>query len=281
MFTALVVLLVFGSVFFFALVVMSVLMKAYAEYQERYVAKSVNDLSDMFLFIDPRQLLVLNIASMCLSGMLAYLLVNPLVAIIATVGGFFFPMLMVRYYRSRRVKMFNKQLIDALQQVSNALKAGRTFMQGVEDLSHESSRPLKDEFSLFVKEAKLGVSPEEAYNNMAARVGSEDLDLVVTSTNIARSLGGNMAEMYETLSATIRERMRLEGKIQSMVAQGRLQGWVVSAMPLVMGIAINIMRPDLMEPMMDHWFGWILVLVVIIMEVLGFIMIQKITNIDV
>jgi tight adherence protein B len=116
---------------------------------------------------------------------------------------------------------------------------------------------------------------------MARRVGSDDMDLVAVSTNISRQLGGNMAEMFETLSGTIRERFRLEGKIEALVAQGKLQGWVVSAMPLILGVVLNYMRPDLMQPMLDHWFGYVLVAAIILMEILGVIIIRRITNIDI
>src|SRR5690606_16644859 len=119
--------------------------------------------------------------------------------------------------------------------------------------------PLSQEFGLFVKEVKLGVPLEEALVNMARRVGSDDLDLVVTSTNIARQLGGNMAEMFETISATIRERFRLEGKIDALTSQGKLQGWIVASMPLLLGMVLDKMRPDLTEPMFNHLFGMVLV----------------------
>src|SRR6476661_3975995 len=115
-----VLLLVTGSVFFFSLVIFGVLSKAYETYQERYVVKSMNDLSDMFLFIDPRQMLVLNVASMCLLGIFTYILLNPLTAVGMTIFGFFLPMLLVRYYRRRRIKRFNVQLVDALQAMANA-----------------------------------------------------------------------------------------------------------------------------------------------------------------
>jgi tight adherence protein B len=90
-----------------------------------------------------------------------------------------------------------------------------------------------------------------------------------------------MAEMFETISATIRERFRLEGKIDALTAQGKMQGWVVSAMPLVLGLVLNYMRPDLMQPMLDHIFGYILVFVIIVMEVMGILVIRRITNIDI
>ncbi len=132
-----------------------------------------------------------------------------------------------------------------------------------------------------MKEVKLGVPLEEALVNMAKRVGCDDLELVVMSTNIARQLGGNMAEMFETLSTTIRERFRLEGKIDALTAQGKLQGWVVAAMPLVLGMVLNYMRPDLMQPMLDHIFGYILVAVIVVMEILGILIIRRIVNIDI
>lgn len=281
MLAAIASLLVGGSAFFLALVVMGVLRKANDAYQQRYVVKSMNDLSDMFLFIDPRQMLILNIASMISLGLFSYLVINPLVGIGAFIFGFFLPMVTVNYFRRRRVRRFNAQLVDALQSMANAFKAGLTFQQSVEQISKDALVPLQQEFGLLVKELKLGVPLDEALTNLSRRVGSEDMDLVATSTNISRQLGGNMAEMYETLSATIRERMRLEGKIDALTAQGKLQGWVVSAMPLILGVVLNYMRPDLMQPMLKHLFGYVLVFAIILMEIMGVLLIRRITNIDI
>ena len=281
MLPGIVLLLVTGSVFFFALVIFGVLANAYEQYQERYVVKSMNDLSDMFLFIDPRQMLILNVASMCLLGLFTYVVMNPLVAVGATIFGFFLPMILVKHYRKRRIRKFNTQLVDALQAMANAFKAGLTFQQAIEHVAREAMPPLSQEFGLFVKEAKLGVPIEEALVNMGKRVGSDDLELVVTATNISRQLGGNMAEMFETLSATIRERFRLEGKIDALTSQGKLQGWVVSSMPVILGMVLNYMRPDLMQPMLDHIFGYILVGAIALMEIMGIFIIRRIVNIDI
>src|SRR5207253_1912729 len=178
-------------------------------------------------------------------------------------------------------KLFNTQLTEALQQMANALRAGLTFQQAMDQIGRESPAPLRQEFGLFTKEVKLGVPLEEALVNMANRVGSDDLELVVVSTNIARQLGGNMAEMFETISTVIRERFRLEGKIDALTSQGKLQGWIVASMPAVLGMVLNSMRPDLMEPMMNHLFGYILVTVIAIMEILGILIIRRIVNIDI
>lgn len=281
MLAGIVLLLVTGSVFFFSLVIFTVLSKAYETYQERYVTKSMNDLSDMFLFIDARQMLVLNIASMCLLGILGYIFFNPIMCVGLTIFGFFLPMILVKHYRKRRIKKFNIQLVDALQAMANAFKAGLTFPQAIEHVAREAQAPLAQEFGLFVKEVKLGVPLEEALINMGKRVGSDDLELVVVATNIARQLGGNMAEMFETISNVIRERFRIEGKIDALTSQGKLQGWIVAAMPAALGFILNYMRPDLMEPMMDHIFGYVLVALIAIMEVLGIIIIRRIVAIDI
>jgi len=281
MLAALTLLLTTGSVFFFSLVIFGVLSKAYEQYQERYVVRSMNDLSDMFLFIDSRQMLVLNICTMGLMIIIGWLVFNPLVTVIFGIGGFFLPMALIKFYRTRRIKKFNVQLVDALQSMANAFKAGLTFPQAIEHVAREAQPPLSQEFSLFVKEIKLGVPLEEALVNMSKRVGSDDLELVVVSTNISRQLGGNMAEMFETISGTIRERFRLEGKIDALTSQGRMQGWIVAALPLLLGLVLNYMRPDLMEPMMDHIFGYVLVALILIMEGMGILIIRRIVNIDV
>jgi tight adherence protein B len=281
MLAALILLMVTASVFFLCVVVFGVLAKAFEAYQERYVVKSMTDLSDMFLFVDSRQVIVLNICCFLLMGVFGYLVFNPIMTVLLAIFGFFVPMLLIRFYRKRRIKKFNTQLVDALQAMANAFKAGLTFPQSIEFVTKEALPPLSQEFGLFVKEIKLGVPLEEGLINMGKRVGSDDLELVVTSTNIARALGGNMAEMFETIASTIRERFRLEGKIDAITSQGRMQGWIVAALPILLGVVLNYMRPDLMEPMMDHWFGMVLVALVGIMEVLGILIIRRIVNIDV
>ncbi|MHB8419016.1 MAG: type II secretion system F family protein [Myxococcales bacterium] len=274
-------LLLFGSIFGMTLIVFDTMTKALRKYEEKYVVQSVGDLSNMFLFVDARTVFVLNL---CLMGVFAVggaLLAGVGAGLLGGLVGFFVPMLLVRYYRKARIEKFNKQLVETLQQMSGALKAGLTFQQAMEQVAKESPPPLSQEFSLTIRELKLGLPLDEALVNMAKRVGSEDLDLTVTSTNIAKQLGGNMAEMFETISGTIRERMRLEGKIKAVTSQGKMQGVIVAMMPLALGIILNFMRPDLMQPMLHHPFGWGVVGACIIGISVGWLMIMRIVDIDV
>ena len=276
-----IILSVFGAVFIFALVILSVIGKGLEEYEARYLTRGARDLTEMFYFIQPRQLLVMTLAVALVLALLGYVIFNWFVALLIGVVGFLVPFMGIKKLRERRVRRFEAQLVDAMTQMSAAFRAGLTLAQATDNIAQEMPPPLSQEFGLFVKEIKLGVSQEEALQNMADRVNSEDLQLVVTATNVARQLGGNMAEMYDIISGTIRERFRLEGRIRALTAQGKLQGWVVGAMPLILGLVLNMMRPDLMEPMLHSTFGYALIAIVLAMETIGIFLIRRIVAIDV
>jgi tight adherence protein B len=270
-----------GSVFFLSVIFIDVLRRAYDQYKERYLAKQISDLSEMFFFVGPQQLITLTVAATAVAAGLGLLLLGPVATIILTVGGLAFPTLLVRFYRVRRIKLFERQLVDALVGLAGAFRAGMTLYQALEEIAKSTRAPLSQELSLTVREMRLGSSADEALENLSRRVESEDLALVVTSINTARSLGGNMAEMLDTLSRTIRERFRIEGRIRSLTAQGRLQGIIMGAMPVLVWLAFDALRPDLTRPMMRHWFGYAVILLVVAMELLGAFIIRRIISIRV
>lgn len=263
------------------LVIFSVVKRGLEQYEDKYATKGTKSLEDMFFFVTTRQVLMLTVAISSVFFLFGFLIFNLIMGLILGAFGFVFPFVGIRYLRKRRIRQFEKQLVDALTQMSAAFKAGLTLPQAAENISQEIGPPLGQEFSLFIRELKLGVPMEEALTNMSGRVGSDDLDLVVTSTNISRQLGGNMAEMYDIISATIRERFRLEGRIRALTSQGKLQGWVVACMPVALGLFLNWWRPDLMKPMLAHPFGWGLIGVIALMLLLGVLFIRRIVNIDV
>jgi tight adherence protein B len=276
-----IILCVFGSVVLITLVILSVINRGLSEYEQRYLTEGSKDLTEMFLFFTPRQILMLTLAITALMTLLAYVVVNWFFALLMGCTGFVVPFFGIKKLKQMRIRKFERQLVDALVQMSAAFRAGLTLAQAMENIAQEMPRPLSQEFDLFIKEIKLGVSQDEALQNMADRVGSEDLQLLVTATTVSKQLGGNMAEMYDIISATIRERFRLEGRIRSLTAQGKLQGWVVGFMPLILGVVLNFMRPDLMEPMLHSTFGYALVATVVVMELCGIWMIRRIVAIDI
>lgn len=277
----LVVLFTFIAVFLLVVVVSAIVSRGLEQYEDRYATKGTQTLEGMFMFVTPRQILALSMCLAIILFLLGLAALNIIAGLILGVMGFIFPLMGIRHLRIKRIKKFERQLVDSLVQMAAAFKAGLTLPQAAENVAREMPPPIGQEFDLMVKELKLGVSVEESLENMSYRVGSEDLELVVTSTNVSRKLGGNMAEMYDIIASTIRERFRLEGKIQSLVAQGKMQAWVVAMMPLVLGLVLNHCRPDLMQPMLHHRFGYILIGAIILMELMGIWLIRKIVSIDV
>lgn len=274
-------LLVCAAVFLLSLLSFAVLRRAFEQYQARYVARSLRDLSDMFLFVEPRQLVLLNAAAMALCAGFALWAGGPFLAAVAAAFGFFVPALGVRLYRRRRLRRFEAQLADVLQHMANALRAGLSFHQSVEQVARDALPPLAQELGLYLKEVKLGVPADEALLAMAARVGSEDLELVAASTNLARQMGGNLAGMFETIAGTVRERFRLEGRIRALTSQGKLQGIIVAALPLFVAAFLDWYRPDLLQPLFETAYGYALVSAIVLLEVTGFVLIHRIVAIDV
>ena len=277
----LVLLFTAASVFFLVTVVVVVLRHAYAQYEERYLAKQITDLSEMFFFVGPQQLVVITVAVTMALAVLGLLLFGPVATVLLLIAGLSTPSSLVRFYRARRVKTFERQLVDALVGMASAFRAGMTLYQAMEEVARTSRPPLSQELSLTVREVRMGKSTEEALENLAKRVESDDLALVVTAINTARAIGGNMAEMLDTLSATIRERFRIENRIRTLTAQGKLQGIIIGLMPLIVWFGFDLIRPDLTRPMLRHPFGWVIVGSIILMELMGALFIRKIIAIKV
>lgn len=257
------------AMFILATVVIGVLARAYAKYEDRYLAKQITDLSEMFFFIDMKQLILLTCAVTALAASTGFLLFGPISTVLLTIAGACFPSLLVSFYRARRVRLFDRQLLDALIGMASAFRAGMTLYQAMEEISRHSRPPLSQEFALTVREMRLGTVSDEALGNLAERVPSEALDIVVTAAITARTLGGNMADMFDTIAHTLRERFRIEGRVRALTAQGKLQGIVMGAMPLLVWWAFDWVRPDLTRPMMHHVFGYAVLALVMVMELLG------------
>ncbi len=180
----------------------------------------------------------------------------------------------------KKINRFEIQLADGLTLISNALKSGTSFIQAVEVMIKEMKPPLSVEFSLFLKETRMGASIDEALNNLSKRIDSEELKITVVSINIARQSGGNLSEMLMHVSDTIRERERLKGKIDALTSQGKLSGFIIGVMPILLAFVLNKIDPIMMEPLFHSFIGQLILLAVFIMEVIAFIWIKKIVTID-
>lgn len=183
-------------------------------------------------------------------------------------------------YRIRnRRELFHRQLGDVLLMMANAMRSGFSFLQAVEIVSQDMKPPVSEEFGRMMHEVRLGVSTEDALENLSRRVGSEDLDLIITAVLIQRQVGGNLAQIFDTISATINDRLRMRREINTITAQGKLSGWVLGLMPVVMAVLTLAISPEYLESVMHSEIGRIALIVGLISEVIGLVFIRKIVNI--
>ncbi len=200
--------------------------------------------------------------------------------IVGAIVGLFIPDMYVGYMRGKRIKMFNNQLSDTIVLLSNSLRSGYSLLQSMELVAREGAAPMSDEFRRVVREVGLGLSSQEALNNLLRRMPSDDLDLMVTAINIQYEVGGNLATILDTIAHTIRERVRIKGEIAALTAQGVISSYIICAIPILLGMLLMTINPIYMSSM----FVWPWVCMPIcagVMVILGFIIIQKIVRIDI
>jgi tight adherence protein B len=192
---------------------------------------------------------------------------------------------------SRRINTFNNQLGDTLNLWVNALKSGYSVLQAMETIATELPPPVSKEFERVVQEVRLGLSMEQALDNMLRRVPSEDLDLVITAVNIQREVGGNLAEVLDNISFTIRERVRIKGEIRTLTAQGRISGIIISLLPVALSFILYLINDQYVSELwvMERPFiiegvfpcGWLVIGIGVLMIGLGALAIRKIVDIEV
>jgi tight adherence protein B len=184
--------------------------------------------------------------------------------------------------QKRRLNKFNDQLSDMLNLMVNGLRAGYSTMQAMEAISKELPSPISDEFRRVVQEMQIGIPMEAALENLLRRIPSDDLDFVVTAINVQREVGGNLAEILDVISFTIRERVRIKGEINTLTAQGRYSGYVISLLPIGLTLILFCLNKSYISRLFTSGFcGWAMVVCGLLMIATGFIAIQRIVNIEV
>ena len=213
---------------------------------------------------------------------------TPLALLIAAFIGFMLPRFWLGRRKSGRLGAFNKQLPDTITLLANGLRAGSSFLQAVELVVRESRPPVSTEFSRVIREVNLGLPFEQAMENMVRRVRSDDLELMATAINIQHTVGGNLAEILDSIAFTIRERIRIKGEIRTLTAQQRLSGYVVGFLPIGLAGFLFVAAPNFMEPMFvkpPEALGLPLGVVILFMGgfmmFIGFMLIRRIVDIEV
>jgi tight adherence protein B len=198
--------------------------------------------------------------------------------VFAGVAAYLIPMRYVGFRQRRRLKKFNAHLPDTLSLLSNAMKAGLSLPQAIESVAGTVTAPVSDELNRVILENKLGTSIPAALTNMVRRVGSEDLDLVVTAIGIQTTVGGNLARLLDSISHTIRQRVQMKSQIGAMTAQMRASGWIITLLPFIVAAILNVITPSYFGLMFTDPAGRVLLVLAAISIFIGNMFVRRITN---
>lgn len=213
-----------------------------------------------------------------LAGML--ITQNILLSFLFLFTGGLIPRFWLKSAQKRKRKQFNNQLADSLLILANSLRAGFSLLQAMEMVSLEMPNPISGEFKLTLKEMTYGTSTEIALLHLGDRVGSDDLDLLVTAVLIQRQVGGNLAEVLMNIHATIHDRIRIQQEIKTLTAQGRMSGFIIAGLPFGIAAVLTVLNPGYLKLLFTHPLGLLMLGAGLVSECIGFIIIRKIINVE-
>ncbi len=250
-------------------------------YQSRYLQSVSRTLETMFIFLNPRRILNVSILIMCLVFMFTLTItrLNIILSVIMALVGLLVPRILLSYYVRKRRRTFELQFVQGLDFLSSSMKAGLSFVQALESLVENSTPPLSQEFDLLLREYRIGIPLNEALQNLARRVESEELNLMVFSTIITRELGGDISEIFDHLADVIRSRHRVMERVDTLTAQGRLQAMVCGVIPFALYGILFLWQPEHMEPLFHSNVGRIAIYAVVLFQVMVILVVRRIVNI--
>jgi len=256
--------------------------RAFQNYRAAFQRQAVDRLSEFFLFLDPSQLWVANLA-VC-AGLAVFLYVatgNAWLALLAAAAALLAPRFVLARMKRMRLQRFDEQLPDLLLSLAGALRAGSGVQAALRHLVTQAPPPLGQEFGQMLREQRMGVSFEQALAQLHRRMPTEGMGLLASALTIAVQSGGNLAETLERISATLRARLHLLGRVRVLTSQGRLQAWIVAALPFVLALALEWLDPESMALLWHTPAGWGVLATVAGLELAGVLFIRRIVNIAV
>lgn len=250
-------------------------------YRHSFVSRVGKGLKASFIFLDPRLLFAVNLIALAVGGLLGLWLAGVFGLIVSVIFIAILPGIILKLMRRRRIERFIYQLPDCLSGVASSLRAGTHLVRAIEQMVSQQPAPVSQEFAVVLSEYRMGRSLDQALTDMCRRIGSVEVELLTSAISISRTVGGNLADTVETLADTLREKGQMEGKIRALTAMGRMQGWVVGALPVLLLIVLYQKNPASMQPLFTEPLGWVTLAILAIMMTLAVLMVRKIVNIDV
>ncbi len=273
-------LLIFISLFVFAVYIIPAIKNILKRKRDELVAKTEKQADDLFIEKNPRK----NMKAFAILGVLIFVI--GVFCFKSVVAGVVFglvtaslPLILMEAAKRKRKKRLEAQLPEIIEKLSGSLRAGSSLMASFENAASRSGGPFADETRLMMKEVSLGLSMEEALSRMSTRINSEDVSILNTALSIAMRSGGNVSLVLDNIGASIRERRTLDGKIKALTSQGRMQGIIIGLLPVVLLMGIYLIDPEMVKPLFDTTIGRVLLSISVVLEVLGMLFIRKIVNI--
>jgi len=249
--------------------------------QQSFGQRMATELARADLRLTVSEYFLFNIASMLMGFLIALLLFRNILAIAGGLLGFYTPRLYIRMRQRRRLIAFNNQLGDTITLLANSLRSGYSLLQSMETVAKELAPPISEEFGRAVREIGLGLSNDEALNNLLRRVNSDDLDLMITAINVHHEVGGNLAEILDTIGHTIRERVRIKGEIRTLTAGQRFSGYAIALLPFGLGAYLFIVNREYMSVLFTDQCGLAMLVAAAMGMMAGFFIIRRIVAIEV
>jgi tight adherence protein B len=217
-----------------------------------------------------------------LLGMILLLITGSfLLLVIGAIAGFYAPRLWIKRKKKKRINQFNDGLPDLITTVVGSLRAGFSFPQALMTVVEEAQSPVKEEMERVLKEMQYGSTIEDSLNELKTRMPSEDLDLMIQAIIIQRQVGGNLATVLDKIVETIRDRTKIQRQITTLTAQGKLSGIIIGLLPLILAVLLYMIEPDYIGTLFKNPIGWVMIGAGGISGIIGFILIRKITTIEV
>ena len=275
-------LVTFAGAFFLVKLLFPTAQEKVGEWHKARIDKITPKLDGMFLDVPLKRLILLDVLSPLVCGLLGFLFTRALWGTLAAMaGGFFVPLAVIKQLVSARRKKFAAQLVDGLMLLSSSLKAGLSLTQAFETLVEEMPAPISQEFGLVVRQMRMGVSIEEAMSMLKKRMRVDELDMIITAMLVSKETGGDLTVTFSKVIYTIQERNKLFGRVAALCVQAKMQGVIMSILPIVFGLFVYKVNPGFFDIFLKDKFGRMLLVYAAISEVLGIIFIAKLSRVDV
>lgn len=250
-------------------------------YKQKFTKTTDNQLADMFVFTDTANLFLVNVMAIILIPALVHYLFELWIVTWSVLGVIFvIPGIVWASLRKKRMNRFEEQLPDAFVMLSSSLQSGASLNMALESVAAQSPVPLGQEFGLIVKRMRLGVTLDDALIELEKRLPLQSFIMASSAIRISREVGGNLVETINSMSKTLRRKKMMEGKIESLTAQGRAQGIFMAMLPIVLAGLLSFIEPEAMRKLYTTKEGLVVLFIMVSMQILGYVFIRKVTSID-